>query len=158
MRKRRKSGKIMVLVMVAMLALSGMAYTKTAYAANTTDEKWSFALGVKITKMSYIPNRIKENDSKIYINWIAAYGGNLSKITVAPYGSHEKDGAHRTAGTSTGGDRRCIMNSTGKYALTNYVYELKYRYASVGMLGNKGGGAARGLWSPDCAGSYTVLK
>ena len=50
------------------------------------------------------------------------------------------------------------VNSTGKYAVTNGVYERGYRYASLGVKSQSGNGTAKGVWSPDCAGSYTILN
>ncbi len=154
----RVKNKVMMLLMALMLVVSGMGVSATSFAANTSDDPWSFSLGVKMTTMQHIVGRRKDNDSKNYIYWSSTYGGNLSKITISPFGANSAQGKAYPAGTKSGGERRYIMNQTGKYALTNFVYELGYKYARPGMLGNKGSGGAKGVWSPDCAGSYTVLQ
>lgn len=143
--------KIMMFLMMAMLAVSGLGVSQTVCAAgNISDTIWSFSLSVKNTTMQYTPKRDKTNNSKIYVYWSSTQGGNLSKITVSPFGY--KKGSRCAAGTATGGERRSIMNNTGKYVLTNFVYELGCSEATVGMLGNKGAGTAIGKWSPDFSG------
>ena len=61
-------------------------------------------------------------------------------------------------GKEHGATRECVVNSTGKYAVTNGVYERGYRYASLAVKSQSGSGTAKGVWSPDCAGSYTILN
>ncbi len=61
-------------------------------------------------------------------------------------------------GKEHGATRECVVNSTGKYAVTNGVYERGYRYASLGVKSQSGNGTAKDVWSPDCAGSYTILN
>ena len=68
------------------------------------------------------------------------------------------DDSLKPAGNEHGAARECVVNRTGKYAVTNGVYERGYRYASLGVKSQSGNGTAKGVWSPDCAGSYTILN
>ena len=95
--------------------------------------------------------------SKIYFNWNGAYN-NLTKLMITPYGSYGTDDSLKPAGNEYGATRECVVNRTGKYAVTNGVYERGYRYASLGVKSQSGNGTAKGVWSPDCAGSYTILN
>ena len=61
-------------------------------------------------------------------------------------------------GKEHGATGECVANRTGKYAVTNGVYERGYRYASLGVKSQSGNGTAKGVWSPDCVGSYTILN
>ena len=158
MKKKTIGNKIMVVMMTLMLLLTGLGASKNVFAANTADVDWSFNLSVDSSKFHYVKGRKKENDSKIYINWQNAYGGNLSKLTVSPFGAVSKKGTAEPAGTRYKGQRNYIMNGCNKYSVTNYVYELGYAYARPGIKANEGKGTAKGVWSPDCAGSYKVLQ
>lgn len=77
---------------------------------------------------------------------------------ITPYGSYGLDDSLKPAGNEYGATRECVVNSTGKYAVTNGVYERGYRYVSLGVKSQSGNGTAKGVWSPDCAGSYTILN
>ena len=77
---------------------------------------------------------------------------------ITPYGSYGTDDSLKPAGNEYGATRECVVNNTGKYAVTNGVYERGYRYASLGVKSQSGNGTAKGVWSPDCAGSYTILN
>lgn len=154
---RNKIGrKLAVITMGLMIALTGIGMSTTVF-ADTTDTIWSFNLNVSTTKFQYL-SREKQNNSKIYINWQSSYGGNLSKICVTPKGSDKKDSTPKNAGTVHGGSRQYIMNGSGKYSLTNGVYEMGYKFARPGMRAQAGKGTAKGCWSPDSAGTYTVLQ
>lgn len=52
---------------------------------------------------------------------------------ITPYGSYGLDDSLKPAGNEYGATRECVVNSTGKYAVTNGVYERGYRYASLGV-------------------------
>lgn len=158
MKKKTIGNKIMVVMMTLMLLLTGLGASKNVFAANTADVDWSFNLSVDSSKFHYVKGRAKWNNSKIYINWQTAYGGNLSKLTVSPFGADSDTGSPKKAGTAYGGQRNYIMNGCNKYAVTNYVHELGYAYARPGIKANEGKGTAKGVWSPDCAGSYKVLQ
>lgn len=159
MKKKTIGNKIMMIMMTMMLLLTGLGASKSVFAANTSDENWSFNLSVDSSKFHYIKGRAKTNDSKIYINWQTAYGGNLSKLTVSPFGADSDTGAAKAAGTRYGGQRNYVMNGCNKYAVTNYVHELGMTYARPALRANEGKGTAKGVWSPDCAGnSYIILQ
>ena len=50
-----------------------------------------------------------------------------------------------------------VAGTTGKYEIKNFV-KRTCNQATIGMRAYKGSGVARGKWSPDCLGSYTVLQ
>jgi hypothetical protein len=162
MRTKRGSNKIMMMVIALMLIITSIGISKKinfASTGNITDETWSLNLSVTNTTWQFLMGRNKLNNSKIYINWSTSYGtGKLTSIYIAPCGSDKADSSPHAAGTSSGGGAYYVMESTGKYAMTNYVYELGYHYARPAMRAKSGSGTAQGYWSPDCAGSYTVLK
>ena len=125
-------------------------------AANISDKTWSFALSLTNTVRQFVQKEAKDNDSYIYVKWSSTNGGNLSKISVAPYGYR---GTSRFfAGTRAEQDREYIVPHTGAYFLTNYVNECGGDAAVVSFRGYVGYGNAVGKWSPDSIGSYTVLS
>lgn len=158
--KKRIGNKIILAVIAGMLGLTGMGISESvSSAANTSDKAWEFALSYKKTDVNYTNKRRKDNNSKIYVNWQSTVGGDLTAITVGAFGCYSDSSKKYPAGRLDGDKKRfCVMNGTGKYALTNYVNELGYSHAKIGLRGVTGSGVARGVWSPDCAGSYTVLK
>ena len=155
---KKLRSRLVIVTMVAMLGLIGFGNMGDTLAGNTRDVDWSFALSVNNSNIQKLTKREKLDDSKIYVYWISSYGGDLSKISVSPYGAHYMDGGSYAAGTRSGGEITYVMNSPKKYSLTNYVYELEYEYATVGMKGILGSGTAVGKWSPDSSGTYTVLQ
>ena len=157
MKRKTIGNKVMIVMMTLMLLLTGLGMSQSVFAANTTDATWSYNLNADSSKMHYISRREKMNNSNVYINWNGVYGGNLSKIAVSPYKAKKSSGSLVNAGTSTGGSRTYIMNGCGKYEVKIYV-KSPYKFASVGMKAYKGKGTAKGVWSPDCTGHYTVLQ
>ena len=157
MKRKTIGNKVMIVMMTLMLLLTGLGMSQSVFAANTTDATWSYNLNADSSKMHYISRREKMNNSNVYINWNGVYGGNLSKIAVSPYKAKKSSGSLVNAGTSTSGSRTYIMNGCGKYEVKIYV-KSPYKFASVGMKAYKGKGTAKGVWSPDCAGHYTVLQ
>lgn len=158
MKKKTIGNKIMVVMMTLMLLLTGLGASKNVFAAaNTADVAWSYNLNVSSKKTHYISRREKLNKSNAYVNWNGAYGGNLSKIAVSPYKATTSSSSLKNAGTETGGSRTYIMNGCGKYEVKIYV-KSPYKFASIGLKAYAGKGTAKGVWSPDCAGSYKVLQ
>ena len=105
-------------MMTLMLLLTGLGASKNVFAANTADVDWSFNLSVDSSKFHYVKGRAKWNNSKIYINWQTAYGGNLSKLTVSPFGADSDTGSPQKAGTAYGGQRNYIMKTAIRTAVT----------------------------------------
>lgn len=150
--------RIMMVLMAAMVFVTGAGVSKTAFAANTSDESWSFYLTTDNTSLQYIPGRNKTDDSKIYINWTTKHSGGLTSIIVSPYGADSAYGDPKPAGTYTGGVKSYIMNGYGQYSITNYVFERELAYARPGMRAEAGYATAVGVWSPDSTRNYTILN
>ena len=146
--KKRIGNKIILATIAGMLVLTGMGISESvSSAANTSDTKWEAVLDENSTQ------------AKIYIYWSLTYGSGLSAISVGVYGCTGDSAKKYPAGRLDGDRKRFYgINGMGKYAMTNYVNELKYSYAKLGFKSLSGSGVAKGVWSPDCAGSYTVLK
>lgn len=158
--KKRIGNKIILATIAGMLVLTGMGISESvSSAANTSDTKWEAVLDENSTQVKYTNKRRKDTNSKIYIYWSLTYGSGLSAISVGVYGC-TGDSAKKYPVGRLDGDRKRFygINGMGKYAMTNYVNELKYSYAKLGFKSLSGSGVAKGVWSPDCAGSYTVLK
>ncbi|MBE5943673.1 MAG: hypothetical protein E7258_02010 [Lachnospiraceae bacterium] len=154
---KKLRSRLVMMTMVAMLAIIGFSNSGDTLAGNTADATWSFSLSVSNSNIQKITKREKTDTTKIYLQWSSTYGGNLSAIYVSPYGANSLSGGSSPAGTSGGGEVFYRVPSTGQYSLTNYVKELGYGYATVGMKGAAGSGTAKGNWSPDSRYNYTIL-
>lgn len=149
--------RLVIMTMVAMLAIIGFGNSGDTLAGNTADASWSFALSVSNSNVQKVTKREKTDYSKIYLQWSSTYGGNLSAIDVSAYGANSLSGGSSPAGTSGGGETFYRIYHTGQYSITNYVKELGYGYATVGIKGAAGSGTAMGNWSPDSRYNYTIL-
>lgn len=159
MRKVSKFRKSVVMVaMAAMLSLTGLGVSGKSAKADTIDTTWSFSLAANSYSFNFLPLRQKDNSTKIYFNWNGTYGGTLTALTVSPYGAYDANGSKIAAGTNSAGEKTYSVNQTGKYRVTNYVHELGMTHATLGVRSKVGYGTAKGVWSPDCAGSYSVLQ
>ncbi|MBE5947253.1 MAG: hypothetical protein E7259_10020 [Lachnospiraceae bacterium] len=158
MRKKYSiSDKVMLSFMTIMIMITffGVNY-EMPIASNNSDEEWHFVLSVDSTSQSYIAARDKLDYSKIYFNWGSVTAGNLSAIEVEPYGV--RGGKYVPVGTSKGGHKIYAIYNTGKYSITNWALELSCSRASVGLNSYQGSGLAKGVWSPDSVGLYTILQ
>lgn len=120
-----------------------------------TDTDWEFAFNSSDKKQLHPAPRDKYTNSNIYFNWGSVVHGTITAMEVSPYGY---DGSQYVqAGTSTGGRKRYVADTTGKYEIKNFV-KRTCNQATIGMRAYKGSGVAKGKWSPDCLGSYMVLQ
>lgn len=157
MRKKNLGTKIMTFLIAVMIGVTCVAVaSKNTNAKNSVDTEWSYVLSVDSTSQTFLDYRMKEDTSKIYFNWGSVISGNLSGIAVEPYGYSTSSG-RQPAGDSYGQHKVCVINNTGKYSITNWVHELGYTYATVGMRSVAGSGLAKGVWSPDSIYTYTVI-
>ena len=156
--RKRVSNKIVTGIMTFMLMVSvfGVCDLVSAKAApNTGDTSWSFNVSTSNTSWQFTGVREKRDDSKIYVHWQNGYNG-VSSIYITPYGYSTSKGSG-ACGTDGGHEVSYKLNSTGKYSVTNYVNERGYTHAKIGIKSAVGNGTAKGVWSPDSAGTYTVL-
>ena len=61
---------------------------------------------------------------------------------ITPYGSYGLDDSLKPAGNEYGATRECVVNSTGKYAVTNGVYERGAGFAEAAARGDLAGAGA----------------
>ena len=175
--------KIIIAAMAGMLAVVGVGATtavakaagneETAIATESGDSSTNgegiatynagyvnsnFALAVNVTndRQVYPEKRVKYTYSKVYFNWGSVSGGSVASIEIEPYGY---DGVkYQHVGDLENATKRYQVKSTGEYAVTNYIHELNLPEATVAMRARQGAGVVNGKWSPDCAGTYTVLQ
>lgn len=147
-KKGRKLDVIMGLMVVCLFA--GILQTRVK-AANTSDSGWYFTLSMQDASYKYVGQRAKENDSYVYLKW-SEKTGTLSALNARVLG----DGTD--CGTSTPGvSHTYYVWALGQYSLVNYVNENKRTMCNLGLRANDGYGDAMGLWSPDSAGTYTII-
>lgn len=120
------------------------------------DSKWEFAFNSSDKKQRHPDPRDKYTSSNIYFNWGSVVNGTITSMEVSPYGYIGTQ--YVQAGTETGGRMRYVASTTGKYEIKNFVKKIGCNKATIGMRAYKGSGVAKGKWSPDCLGSYTVLQ
>lgn len=121
-----------------------------------TDSSYELSVNATDNKQVYPAKRVKYTYSPVYFNWGRVKGGNVGKLDVEPYGY---DGVkYRHVGDKNYSAKRYDITHTGKYAVTSYIHELNLPEATIALHAKQGSGVIMGEWSPDCAGSYTILN
>lgn len=136
---------------------SGDSSTISATNEGYKDSAWELAVNASDNKQVHPKDpKTKYTYSKVYFNWGSVVNGNVTMLDVEPYGY---DGStYHHVGDRQGSAKRYDVKKTGKYAVTNYVRENGWPSANIAIHSKKGSGLVKGVWSPDCAGTYEVLQ
>ncbi len=137
-------------------SVSGGSTTTKASNDGYEDSEWKLAVNVSDNKQVHPEPRPKYTYSKVYFNWGSVVYGTVSKLDVEPYGYDGSKYYH--VADRNGSAKRYDVSHTGKYAITNYIKENGWTSANIAIHSKSGSGVVRGVWSPDCAGTYTVLQ
>ena len=136
---------------------SGDNSTISATNDGYVDSAWELAVNASDNKQVHPKEaRPKYTYSKVYFNWGSVVNGNVTMLDVEPYGYDGSTYYH--VGDRQGSAKRYNVGHTGKYAITNYIKENGWTSANIALHSKKGSGLVKGVWSPDCAGTYEVRQ
>lgn len=149
-----KCKRILALALCLVTLVSVMSVT--AFAANTSDTKFT---NFKLNSNEWfylITPREKTNDSKVYLYYTT---GTYNAVRAKVYGKTTYSSTTNNNCTYYDGSVvsyvTCVKGT--KYSIGNLVYERDYPWATLGFW-SQYTDTISGVWSPDSAGTYTIAR
>lgn len=142
--------KALALLMAGVMLMG--CFPATANAANTGDTAWKFSVS---TRSQYTSERAKGNQSSTYIRLDEGPNG---YVRAAVEGKMPVGDAGYLVWKNMTWNVTSVLVPLGRWRIRQTIFEDGGRSARLRITRYNADGRASGVWSPDCAGSYTPLN